>query len=218
MFRSLSPLHSKTLNVDHNRKRAVIEWAVFRDTVFTGWAFPFLRCLDNLLSDEEVKFLHDKTPCFIALQAQNLLWNSGVNQGRIQLSLLWGGGAIRLGKNLTDCLKDILLASQDWVKDGKRFRLWSLKPLLFLFIYYFIYFISFFFFAYDPYQVHFEVYFQFSRIYQLFHLLLKIFHLIICQGQFSSYPSKRCYRASPKSHSTVEVPHHFITKSCECDL
>ena len=26
----------------------------------------------------------------------------------------WGGGAIRLGKNLTDCFKDILLASQDW--------------------------------------------------------------------------------------------------------
>ena len=93
------------------------------------------------------------------------------DQGRIQLSLL-GGGPIRLGKNLTDCLKDILLASQDWVKDGKRFRLGSLNPLLFLFIfiYLFIYFFLFFFFLHMT-HTRYILRCIFSRIYQFFHLL-----------------------------------------------
>ena len=77
-----------------------------------------------------------------------------------------GGGPIRLGKNLTDCLKDILLASQEWVKDGKRFQIGVIKPpLLFFFL---------FFFFFSLHMTHTKCILRciFSRIYQLFHLLL----------------------------------------------
>ena len=51
----------------------------FRDTVLTGGVFPFLRDPENVLSVAEVTFLHDKAPCFKALQTQELLRNSGID-------------------------------------------------------------------------------------------------------------------------------------------
>ena len=49
------------------------------ETLLTGGVFPFLRDPENVLSVAEVTFLHDKAPCFKALQTQELLRNSGID-------------------------------------------------------------------------------------------------------------------------------------------
>ena len=51
----------------------------FRETVLTEGVFPFLRDAENVISVKDVTYLHDKAPCFKALETQELLRNSAID-------------------------------------------------------------------------------------------------------------------------------------------
>lgn len=47
--------------------------------MLTSRVFPFFRDPENVLSSEEVTFLHNKSSCFKALQTQELLQNNDID-------------------------------------------------------------------------------------------------------------------------------------------
>ena len=51
----------------------------FRENVLKGAVIPFLQDPENVISVEDVTFLHDKAPCFKALKTQDLLRKSKVD-------------------------------------------------------------------------------------------------------------------------------------------
>ena len=51
----------------------------FREIILEQHVFPFLRNEENVLDVNEVVFLHDKAPCFKAMQTQELFRNSGID-------------------------------------------------------------------------------------------------------------------------------------------
>ncbi|CAG0906282.1 unnamed protein product [Cyprideis torosa] len=61
-------------------KEAGTSWTgeYFR-TVLTEHVIPFLKNPNNVISVEEVTFLHDKAPCFKALATQQLMRESGID-------------------------------------------------------------------------------------------------------------------------------------------
>lgn len=51
----------------------------FREIILTGNLLPFLRDPENVLDVDQVTLLHDKAPCFKALQTQDLLRRENVD-------------------------------------------------------------------------------------------------------------------------------------------